>query len=155
MDSKATAQALYAAFNKKDIPGILDLLSPAVDWRAYSVDWALAVGCFSGHLGVKDFFAKLVGPGTGQQQDVLFQPIEYYVSPDSVHVIGVEAGYLTAQVLGGSAANAAFFNNFDHTLWFGSDGKVSKFRANYNLARLGPTFWPSPMPDFTASFRDG
>jgi ketosteroid isomerase-like protein len=155
MDTKATAQALYAAFNRKDIPGILALLSPTVDWRSYSVDWALAVGYFSGHDGVTDFFSKLVGPGTGQQQDVLFEPIEYYVSPESVHVIGVEAGYLTAQVLGGTAANAPFFNNFDHTLWFGADGKISKFRANYNLTRLGPTFWTQPMPDFSASFGAG
>jgi ketosteroid isomerase-like protein len=155
MDHKARAEALYAAFNKHDIPGILQLLSADVEWSSFSVDWALAVGYFTGHDGVKDFFNKLVGPGSGQQQDVLFQPLEYHVSLKSVHVIGVEAGYLTAQVLGGTAAGAPFFNNFDHTIWFAADGTISKFRANYNLTRLGPTFWPQRMPEFLARFHDG
>jgi hypothetical protein len=58
-------------------------------------------------------------------------------------------------VLGGTAANAPFFNNFDHTLWFAADGTISKFRANYNLARLGPTFWPKQMPDFSSHLTNG
>ena len=67
---------------------------------------ALAIGYFKGHAGVQDFFAKLIGPGTGQQTDSLFEPKEYYVSPKSVHVIGIETGYLSAQVLGGTVACA-------------------------------------------------
>jgi ketosteroid isomerase-like protein len=148
MDNKATAEALYAAFNNHDIPGVLQLLSSDVEWNSFSVDWALAVGYFTGHAGVKEFFDKLVAPGTGQQQDVLFQPLEYHVSPEAVHVIGVEAGYLTARVLDGTAAGEPFFNNFDHTIWFAADGAISKFRCNYTLTRMGPTFWPKRMPDF-------
>jgi ketosteroid isomerase-like protein len=148
MDHQATAAALYTAFNNKQIPAILALLSPDVEWNSFSVDWALAVGYFTGHDGVQDFFGKLAGPGIGQQQDVLFQPLQYFVSPHSVHVIGVELGYLTAQVLDGTAADEPFFNNFDHTLWFAADGTISKFRANYNLTRMGPTFWPKRPPSF-------
>lgn len=92
---------------------------------------------------MEDFFAKLVGPGSGQQQDILFEPREYFVSPGSVHVIGIEIGYLTDQVLGGTAANKPFFNNWDHTLWFDQAGLIARFRANYNLAQSAPTFWPN------------
>jgi ketosteroid isomerase-like protein len=142
MDHKKTAAALYAAFNAHNMPGILKLLAPDVEWSAFSVDWALAIGFFKGHDGVKDFFAKLIGPKTGQQVDSLFEPQEYFVSPQAVHVIGVETGYLTARVLEGTVLNRPFFNNFDHTLWFAKNGTISRFRANYNLAQVGPTFWP-------------
>lgn len=145
MDHRQTAQALYDAFNKHDMPAILNLLDDNVEWNSYSVDWALAIGYFKGHAGVQDFFAKLIGPGTGQQTDSLFEPKEYYVSPKSVHVIGIETGYLSAQVLGGTVANRPFFNNFDHTIWFDENGKISRFRANYNLAMSGPTFWPNRL----------
>jgi ketosteroid isomerase-like protein len=140
VDSKQTAQALYAAFNSHNMPAILDLLDNDVEWSSFSVDWALAIGYFHGHAGVQDFFAKLIGPD-GQQTDSLFEPKDYFVSPESVHVIGIETGYLSANVLGGTVANHPFFNNFDHTLWF-KNGKISRFRANYNLAQTGPTFWP-------------
>jgi ketosteroid isomerase-like protein len=144
MDHKQSAEALYAAFNAHNLPGVLQLLSTDVEWNSFSVDWALAIGYFSGHAGVQDFFSKLVGMGTGQQQDVLFEPKEYYVSADSVHVIGIETGYLTGLVLGGTAANKPFFNNWDHTLWFDQAGLINRFRANYNLAQTAPTFWPKP-----------
>lgn len=147
-DNRKTAEALYAAFNEHDIPGILKLLTSDVEWSSFSVDWALAIGFFQGHAGVKDFFGKLVGPA-GQQTDVQFQPLEFFVSPKAVHVIGVEVGYLSAQVLNGTVANRPFFNNFDHTLWFAANGKISKFRANYNLALQGPTFWPTTPTQFS------
>ena len=145
MDHKQTAQALYTAFNNHDQPGILKLLAPDIEWVSYSVDWALAIGTFTGHAGVKDFFARLIGPDTGQQVDTLFAPKAYFVSPEAVHVIGIETGYLTERVLNGTVANRPFFNNFDHTLWFAKSGKISKFRANYNLALTGPTFWPNDL----------
>jgi ketosteroid isomerase-like protein len=141
MDTQQQAAALYKEFNAHNIPGILDLLDAEVQWSSFSADWALAIGFFKGHDGVKDFFAKLVGP-QGQQQDVLFEPMHYFVSPQSVHVIGVEKGYFTEFVKDGELKNRPFFNNFDHTLWFGDDGKITRFRANYNLAQSAPTFWP-------------
>jgi len=141
MDNAAIAKALYDAFNAHNIPGILELLDDNIEWDCFGPDFALAIGYFKGIDGVKDFFAKLVGPDTGQQVDTLFAPMHYFVSPETVHVIGVEKGYFTDRVMDGTLANKPFYNNFDHTLWF-SGGKISRFRANYNLAQTGPTFWP-------------
>lgn len=140
MDASATAKALYAAFNAHDIPGILALLEDDVRWDAFGPDFALAIGFFHGKAGVKSFFAKLVGP-EGQQVDAAFQPQEYYVGDGTVHVTGFEAGTLTSHVAGGAYAGKQFYNNFDHTLWFGSSGKISHFRANYNLALPGSPTW--------------
>ena len=143
MDSTASAKALYAAFNKHDIPGILALLDDDVQWDSYGPDFALAIGFFKGASGVKDFFAKLVGPN-GQQVDSAFEPQQYFAGDGTVHVMGIEAGTLTKYVANGAYAGKQFFNNFDHTLWFNASGKISHFRANYNLALAGPTWkqWP-------------
>jgi hypothetical protein len=144
MDPLATAKALYAAFNAHNIPGIIQLLDDEVQWDSFGPDFALAIGYFQGWEGVKSFFAKLVGPDTGQQVDTRFEPQQYFVGDGTVHVIGVEKGYLTDRVAGGSLANRPFFNHFDHTIWFNEAGKISHFRANYNLAVVGPAFWPNP-----------
>lgn len=141
MDTQQIAGKLYSEFNAHNIPGILELLSDDVEWSSFSVDWALAIGFFKGHAGVQDFFGKLVGP-EGQQQDVLFEPMHFYVSDQSVHVIGVEKGYFSENVKKGKLKDKPFFNNFDHTLWFDSAGKITRFRANYNLAQSAPSFWP-------------
>ena len=143
MDATASAKALYDAFNAHNIPGILDLLDDDIQWDSYGPDFALAIGFFKGKAGVKEFFAKLVGPN-GQQVDSAFQPQEYFAGGGTVHVMGFEAGTLTKNVAGGAYAGKQFYNNFDHTLWFGKSGKISHFRANYNLALSGPTWkqWP-------------
>ncbi len=119
------AKRLYDRFNHHDIPGILELLDPDILWDSYGPDFALAVGAYRGHDGVKQFFSDLMT----QQHDSSFVPDHYWgCSGDTVHVIGVEQGTLTDSQL-------KFVNHFDHTLWFvdGSD-LVTQFRANYNLS---------------------
>ena len=142
MDPLATARALYAAFIAHNMPGIMALLEDDIDWTAYGPDFALATGNFKGLSGVGDFFAKLIGPTTGQQVDTLFKPMLYTLGGGTVHVIGVESGTLTALVDNGKLAGKTFYNNFDHTLWFGAGGKIARFRANYQLSLRQPPGWP-------------
>ena len=143
MNPLATAKALYAAFNAHNIPGILALLQQNIFWEAYGPDFALAIGGFVGKTGVTSFFGKLVGP-TGQQVDMIFMPQNYYVGDGTVHVTGFEAGTLTKYVANGAYTGKQFYNNFDHTLWFGAGGRISHFRANYQLALGGPNWRPWP-----------
>jgi ketosteroid isomerase-like protein len=150
MDPVATAKALYAAFNAHNIPGVLALLENDVQWDAYGPDFALAIGFFNGKAGVTEFFGKLVGPD-GQQVDEVFMPQDYFVGGSTVHVTGFEAGTLTKNVAGGAYAGKQFYNNFDHTIWFGASGLISHFRANYNLALSGPTWKPWPPKGGTGS----
>ncbi len=141
MDPLATAKALYAAFNAHNMPGIMALLEEDIEWTSFGPDMALAVGDFKGLKGVADFFAKLIGP-QGQQVDKLFKPMQYFVGGGTVHVIGIETGTLTAYIDNGKLAGKTFYNDFDHTLWFGASGKISRFRANYQLALKPPPSWP-------------
>lgn len=143
MNHIETAKALYDAFNRHDVKGILDLLDDDVQWNAFGPDFALAIGNFQGKKGVQEFFDKLVGPN-GQQHDITFKPEQYFVGDGTVHVIGFEAGTLTKNIAEGKDTGKQFYNDFDHTVWFGKDGKICHFRANYNLALSGPTWrqWP-------------
>lgn len=150
MDPLATARALYAAFIAHNMPGIMALLENDINWTAYGPDFALATGNFKGLNGVGDFFAKLIGPDTGQQVDTLFKPMLYTVGGGTVHVIGIETGTLTARVDNGKLAGKTFYNNFDHTLWFGAGGKVASFRANYQLGLKKPAGWP-PQSELDAA----
>jgi ketosteroid isomerase-like protein len=151
MDTVSTAKALYAAFNAHNIPGILALLENDVEWASFGPDFALAIGYFSGRAGVQDFFAKLVGPD-GQQVDSYFQPNSVTLCDDgTVHVMGNEAGTLTANVANGAYAGKPFWNDFDHTLMFGQSGLISNFRANYNLALPGSPTWKPWPPTATSS----
>lgn len=142
MNPKDTAKALYAAFNAHNIPGILALLEPNVIWDSFGPDIALATGTFRGHPGVLDFFAKLIGPQTGQQVDKLFEPMLYFEGDGTVHVIGIETGVLTGRAGNGTLAGKTFYNDFDHTIWFGKTGLISHFRANYQLSLKQPPSWP-------------
>ncbi len=141
MDPLATAKALYAAFIAHNMPGIMALLEDDIEWTSFGPGMALAVGDFKGLKGVADFFAKLIGP-EGQQVDTLFKPMLYFVGGGTVHVIGIETGTLTRYIDNGKLTGKPFYNNFDHTLWFGPSGKISRFRANYQLALTPPPSWP-------------
>ncbi len=131
------AKKLYELFNEHKIDDILGLLTDDVEWNSFGPDWALAIGSFKGHDGVKDFFNKLMK----QQCNRAFVPLQYYASgevEEVVHAIGFENGYL--KEIG--EAGRPFMNNWDHTFWFNNEGKVYRFRANYNLALKLPTkFW--------------
>ena len=129
MDSSRVqaARTLYAAFNNHDIPGILALLDPAVEWDSFGPDFALAVGTYKGRDGVAQFFKDLMT----QQTDTEFTPMEFCDCGATVHCMGIEKGTLNDSKL-------AFLNHWDHTLWF-NDGNplVVKFRANYQLSTKG------------------
>lgn len=142
LSHEQTAGKLYDDFNAHNIDGVMELLNENVEWSAFAPDWALAIGFFHKHEGVRDFFTKLASPDHGQQRDTLFEPMHYFVSDQAVHVIGVEKGYFTDKVKKGKLDGKPFFNNFDHTIWFDENGYIKRFRANYNLAQKGPTFWP-------------
>ncbi len=59
-------QAIYEAFGKGDIPGILTRLADDVDWEAWPDNRAQAAGVAwlqnrKGHSGVIDFFQSIAG----------------------------------------------------------------------------------------------
>ncbi len=75
----------YAAFNRRDIPGLIALLSEDVEWHCPGTGYPLA-GTYRGHNGVANFFQKLA-----RDIDISdFQPREFVAEGDRVIVVGWE-----------------------------------------------------------------
>lgn len=83
-------QQAYAAFGRRDIPGILANLTDDVDWRFHAGP-ATGVpygGKFTGKKEVEGWFTTLA-----QNEDIQqFEPREFLEGPDHVTVIGWERG---------------------------------------------------------------
>ncbi|GAA4350365.1 hypothetical protein GCM10023165_37680 [Variovorax defluvii] len=78
----------YAAFGRKDIAGILALLSDDVDWRFYAGEAAgiSYAGKFTGKQQVQAWFGMLA-----ESDDIQgFEPREFLEGPEHVTVLGWE-----------------------------------------------------------------
>lgn len=83
-------KSAYAAFGRRDIPAILDLLTNDVDWRFIAGPGAGVpyAGRFSGKEAVQRWFGLLA-----QSDEILaFEPREFLEGPNHVTVIGWERG---------------------------------------------------------------
>ena len=82
----AVVQAAYAAFGRGDIAGLLEYISPEVEWDnpgPSSIPWA---GSFRGHDGVQRFFAGLAATVDFES----FAPTAFLAEGDRVVVLGSE-----------------------------------------------------------------
>lgn len=79
-------QQAYAAFGRRDIPGILAMLTDDVDWRFYaSPSTGIPYGGrYTGKKPVEAWFATLAENDDIQQ----FEPREFLEGPDHVTVLG-------------------------------------------------------------------
>ena len=105
----------YAAFNRRDIPGLLTLLTDDIEWHHPGTGTPLA-GTYRGHNGVAEFFQKLA-----RDFDILdFQPREFVAEGDRVLVVGWERAKV-------KATNRTI--DLDWVMSFTvRNGKVAKFR---------------------------
>lgn len=118
-DPVSTVQSIYAAFGRGDVPGILEQMSPEVDWEyAFAPNDVPWLQRQRGRSGVAAFFAALA---EGLQLTT-FTPKEMLVGKDKVVVIVDIAG--TVPRTGGTLAE----EDEVHIWHFGPDGKVSRFR---------------------------
>ena len=81
-------QQAYAAFGRRDIPGILALLTDDVDWQFHaSPSTGIPYGGkFTGKKDVEAWFVTLAQNDDIQQ----FEPREFLAGPDHVTVLGWE-----------------------------------------------------------------
>src|SRR5579862_9197301 len=105
----------YAAFGRRDIPGLLALFAEDIEWTTPGIGLPLA-GSYRGHDGVTNFFQKL-----SQEVDILdFQPREFVAEGDRVFAVGWERAKL-------KATNRTF--ELDWVMAFTvRNGKVAAFR---------------------------
>ena len=86
MSAKELAQRIYQFFGKGDLAGVLDTLSEDVVWELVGPHSIPYFGRYSGHDGVKDFFAALF-----ENEEILeFLPEQFIGTGDTVAVIGRE-----------------------------------------------------------------
>lgn len=85
-DNERVVQEMFAAFGRGDVAGVLDRLSPEIEWRIAGPSELAYAGTHRGRDGVAQFFARL-GEATEFE---LFEPQEYFARGDRVVVLGRE-----------------------------------------------------------------
>jgi hypothetical protein len=123
------AQQVYAAFGRGDIPGLLELLHPDVDWRLPGP--APYAGHHRGHAGVREFFSKLEQSVEIQH----FAPRQFFGSGGAV-VIGEER-------LRARATNRTMTQDWAHVFTI-RDGKMASLRLIEDTAGHAAIFDASP-----------
>jgi uncharacterized protein len=111
----ATVQALYGCFGRGDIAGLLQLLSPDVDWQFVGDRRAAYTGRFRGQGAVGEWFGAVAGCDDIQA----FEPREFLVGADHVTVLGFERSR-------DQKTGRAFECEWVH-VWTVKDGKATRY----------------------------
>ena len=80
----AVVQAMYAAFGRGDLPGLISNLAPEAEWRVIGQKDYPTMGTWKGPAAVTDFF-RLVGE---TEQFSEFKPETFDAAGDRVFVMG-------------------------------------------------------------------
>lgn len=114
-DALATVQAVYGCFGRGDIAGLLQLLSPEVDWQFVGDRRAAYTGRVRGHGAVGEWFGAVAGCDDIQA----FEPREFLVGADQLTVLGFERAR-------DQQTGRTFECEWVH-VWTIKDGKVTRF----------------------------
>ena len=79
-----TVQALYASFQKRDVSGILALLSPDVEWSEPENPFNPAAGTRRGETG----FLEWLQIGNESEEILVLEPRQFLSNRESVAVVG-------------------------------------------------------------------
>ncbi len=125
-DNTAFVASLYAAFGRGDVPAILAVVDPAIDWvsncAAGTVPWG---GTRTGLTGATSFFQAL-----GETMDFeVFEPGKFIDSGDSVAVTG------RTRARHKHAGRGMFDCEWVHIFTI-RDGKLTRFQEFYDTAAV-------------------
>ncbi len=121
-------QQLYRAFEQRDIPGLLDLLSPDIDWLFYGPESIPFTGHYRGHAGVAEFFQKALDCTELLQ----IEPREFSATQHNVLVEGHERGRA-------KATGRDWETHWAHVFAIES-GRIVRMREYYDTAVLVDAF---------------
>jgi ketosteroid isomerase-like protein len=122
MSNLATVKAMYEAFNRGDIPYILDRVADDVEWEKWKDNYAQKAGvpylrAQTGRQGVADFFAAV--------EDLGITNIEILSMMEGDHQVAVEVYVESAKV-----------NDEEmHLFTFNDEGKITRFRHYLDTAK--------------------
>ena len=112
----------YAAFARQDIPAVLGMFDPGIDWT--TPDSVPIGGHFVGHDGVVGFFMSL-----GENYSALeVTPSEFIEQGDRVVALGALKGT-------GAKSGTSFDIPFSH-VWTFKNGRATAFFEYYDTARM-------------------
>jgi ketosteroid isomerase-like protein len=121
-------RALYAAFARRDIPAMVEMLSPDVEWGEPSNPFNPAGGTRHGHEGFLDW----IHIGRRSEDILVLQPRKMLVDEDSVAVVG----FMRCRAL---ATGKEYESDFVHLVTL-KDGKVVKFQEFFDTYAAGEAF---------------
>jgi uncharacterized protein len=124
----AIVQQLYSAFARRDIPAILEMLSPAVEWGEPSNPYNPAGGTRHGHDG----FLEWITIGRESEDIQVLEPRKMLVDDDSVAVVG----YMKCRAI---PTGKVYESDFVHLVRF-ENGKVVKFQEFFDTFAAGEAF---------------
>lgn len=128
-DHLATATAIYEAFGRGDIPGLLEHISDDVQWEAWADNTAQKAGVGwlrprHGKAGVAEFF-QLIAEELDIQE---FQVLSLMAGGNQVAVEFVIAARL-------KKGDGGYRDEEMHLWTFGDDGKVARLRHYTDTAK--------------------
>jgi hypothetical protein len=121
-------QRIYAAFGRRDIPAILAMLSPDVEWGEPPNPFNPAGGTRRGHEG----FLEWIEIGRQSEDIVVLEPRKMLVDDDSVAVVG----FMRCRAI---PTGKEYESDFVHVVTLQA-GKVAKFQEFFDTYAAGEAF---------------
>jgi hypothetical protein len=121
-------QEVYAKFARRDIPAILTMLSPDVEWGEPDNPFNPAGGTRHGHAGFLDW----LNIGRQSEDILVLEPRKFLSDSDSVAVVGYTK--CLAKPTGRS-----YETNFVHLFTF-RDNKIVRFEEYFDTYKAGEAF---------------
>jgi uncharacterized protein len=123
-----TVKGLYAAFAKRDIPAIVAMLSPDVEWGEPPNPFNPAGGTRKGHEG----FLEWIEIGRRSEEILQLEPRKMLVDEDSVAVVG----FTRCRAI---PTGKVYESDFVHLVTLES-GRVTKFREFFDTYAAAEAF---------------
>jgi uncharacterized protein len=123
-----TVQAVYAAFQQRDVSAILALLSSDVEWSEPENPFNPAAGTRHGHAG----FLEWLRIGNESEEILTLEPRQFLSNRESVAVVG----YSKCRV---RTTGRQYETDFVHLVTF-REGKIVRFQEFFDTHAAGEAF---------------
>lgn len=125
-------RSLYAAFARRDIPAILSVLSPDVEWTEPDNPFTPSGGTRRGHAG----FLEWARIGNEAEDVLSLEPREFLAGENSVAVIG----HTRCRV---KRSGRTYDTDFVHVITF-RQGEIVRFQELFDTWAAGEAFRGDP-----------
>jgi ketosteroid isomerase-like protein len=129
-ENSIIVEQLYAAFGRRDIQAIMDMLSPEVEWGEPANPFNPAGGTRHGQAG----FLEWLNIGRESEDILVLEPRQMLTDNDSVAVVG----YMRCRAI---PTGKIYESDFVHVVTLAA-GKIIKFQEFFDTYLAGEAFRP-------------